>query len=152
MGHTPRDSLHSAGVSPLRGRCRLSRPLFRSPSVRPISWGPRHMPQPTPSSSPAATVFRASDLKTSGARLDVQRAEQLMALRQAVGSSFSVIALLGHDLDEQSEWGSVAFLAREEATGSLVVAALNERLGPGTGYDVTLWRSLEESLPGPTSW
>ena len=84
--------------------------------------------------------------------MDVERSEQMAALRQAVGSTFSVIALLGRDLDEQSEWGSVAFLAREEATGSLVVAALNERLGAGPGYDVTLWRSLEESIPGPTSW
>jgi serine/threonine protein kinase len=64
----------------------------------------------------------------------------------------TAIALLGSDLDDQSEWGSVAFLAREEATGALVVAALNERLGMAAGYDVTLWRSLEESLPGPTSW
>ncbi|HKW49919.1 MAG TPA: serine/threonine-protein kinase, partial [Gemmatimonadaceae bacterium] len=32
------------------------------------------------------------------------------------------------------------------------VVALNERLGAGAGYDVTLWRTLEESLPGPTSW
>ena len=110
------------------------------------------MPQPTPSPSSAPTTLRSPDLKTSGARAAVQRTEQLEALRQAVGSSLSVIALLGRDLDERSEWGSVAFLAREEATGSLVVAALNERLGAGAGYDVTLWRSLEESLPGPTSW
>jgi serine/threonine-protein kinase len=63
-----------------------------------------------------------------------------------------VIALLGSDSGERSEWGSAAFLAREEATGALVVAALNERIGMSAGYDVTLWRSLEESLPGPTSW
>ena len=84
--------------------------------------------------------------------MDVQRTEQIEALRLAVGSALSIIAVLGRDLDEESEWGSVAFLAREETRGSLVVAALNERLGAGAGYDVTLWRSLEESLPGPTSW
>jgi serine/threonine-protein kinase len=64
----------------------------------------------------------------------------------------TVLALLGSDTHEQSEWGSVAFLAREEPTGELVVAALNERVGMSAGYDVTLWRSLEESLPGPISW
>ncbi|HWC46853.1 MAG TPA: serine/threonine-protein kinase, partial [Casimicrobiaceae bacterium] len=64
----------------------------------------------------------------------------------------TVLALLGSDMHEQSEWGSVAFLAREEPTGALVVAALNERVGMSAGYDVTLWRSLEESLPGPISW
>jgi serine/threonine-protein kinase len=63
-----------------------------------------------------------------------------------------VIALLGSDFAERSEWGSVAFLAREVSSGALVVAALTERLGTSVGYDVTLWRSLEESLPGPTSW
>ncbi|HKN68099.1 MAG TPA: serine/threonine-protein kinase [Gemmatimonadaceae bacterium] len=64
----------------------------------------------------------------------------------------TVLALLGSDTHEQSEWGSVAFLAREEPTGALVIAALNERVGMAAGYDVTLWRSLEESLPGPMSW
>jgi serine/threonine-protein kinase len=76
----------------------------------------------------------------------------LEALRRAVGNSLTVLALLGCDVDEHSEWGSAAYLAREEATGALLVAALNERTGAGAGYDVTLWRSLEESLPGPMSW
>ncbi|HKW10034.1 MAG TPA: serine/threonine-protein kinase, partial [Gemmatimonadaceae bacterium] len=76
----------------------------------------------------------------------------MAALREAVGNNLSVIVLLGSDLDERSDWRSSAYLALEEATGSLVVVALNERMGLGAGYDVTLWRSLEESLPGPLSW
>lgn len=110
------------------------------------------MPQPTSSPPSSAHILSSPDLKTSGATPDIERAEQIDALHEAVGSALSVLAILGRDRDEESEWGSAAFLAREEATGSLVVVALNERLGPGAGYDVTLWRTLEESLPGPTSW
>jgi serine/threonine protein kinase len=110
------------------------------------------MPQSTPSPAPARITLTPPDSHSSGVDRDIRQTEQLEALRQAVGESLTVIALLGRDLREQSEWGSVAFLARETATGSLVVAALNERVGMSAGYDVTLWRSLEESLPGPVSW
>ena len=110
------------------------------------------MPQSTPSTAPARLTLTPPDSHSSGVDRDIRQAEQLEALRQAVGDGLTVIALLGSDLREQSEWGSVAFLARETATGSLVVAALNERVGMSAGYDVTLWRSLEESLPGPISW
>ena len=110
------------------------------------------MPQPNPTPPSARITLQPPNQHDSGATVGIQRTEQLAALREAVGTSLTVIAHLGSDLDEQSEWGSAAFLAREEATGALVVAALNERLGMGAGYDVTLWRTLEESLPGPTSW
>ncbi|HKW48532.1 MAG TPA: hypothetical protein VJN70_13880, partial [Gemmatimonadaceae bacterium] len=68
------------------------------------------MPQPTSSPPPAPHSLSSPDLKTSGARLDIERTEQLDALRQALGSALSVIAILGRDLDEDSEWGSAAFL------------------------------------------
>jgi serine/threonine protein kinase len=110
------------------------------------------MPQSTPSSAPARVTLTPPDSHRSGVDRDIRQAEQLEALRQAVGESLTVIAMLGSDLREQSGWGSVAFLAREAATGSIVIAALNERVGMSAGYDVTLWRSLEESLPGPISW
>jgi serine/threonine protein kinase len=110
------------------------------------------MPQPTPTPSPPRSSFSAPEANGAGADGSVRRTEQLEALRRAVGGSLTVIALLGSDPDEASEWGSAAYLAREEATGALLVAALNERVGMSVGYDVTLWRSLEESLPGPTSW
>src|SRR5438094_2351035 len=110
------------------------------------------MPQSTPSASPP-TIFHSSPSQSaSGTTLDVRRAEQLEALHRAVGDSLTLLAVLGCDVDEHSEWGSAAFLAREHSTGSLLVAALNERVGAAAGYDVTLWRSLEESLPGPMSW
>ena len=113
------------------------------------------MPQPT--SPPSALRAARLSLPTPGSNRSgidraIRQAEQLQALRQAVGDRLTVLALLGSDTREQSEWGSVAFLAREESTGALVVAALNERVGMAAGYDVTLWRSLEESLPGPISW
>ena len=113
------------------------------------------MPQPTSPPSPlrAARLSLATpEPNRSGIDRAIRQAEQLQALRQAVGERLTVLALLGSDTHEQSEWGSVAFLAREEPTGALVVAALNERVGMAAGYDVTLWRSLEESLPGPMSW
>jgi len=110
------------------------------------------MPQPNPINSSARLAISSPEQNYSGGTSSVERAELLAALRTAVGSSLTVIALLGSDLDERSEWDSVAFLAREEATGALVVAALNERVGLSAGYDVTIWRALEESLPGPTSW
>jgi serine/threonine-protein kinase len=96
--------------------------------------------------------YSAPDSSASGANRDILRGEQLRALEIAVGKTLTVVALLGSDSGERSEWGSVAFLAREEVGGALVVAALNERMGMLAGYDVTLWRTLEESLPGPTSW
>lgn len=110
------------------------------------------MPQPNPINSSARLAISSPEQNYSGGTSSVERAELLAALRTAVGSNLTVIALLGSDLDERSEWDSVAFLAREEATGALVVAALNERVGLSAGYDVTIWRALEESLPGPTSW
>ena len=111
------------------------------------------MPQQTSSPSLATRLaLKIPETQRSGIDRDIRQAEQLAALRQAVGDRLTVLALLGSDTHEQSEWGSVAFLAREEPTGSLVVAALNERIGMSVGYDVTLWRSLEESLPGPMSW
>ena len=110
------------------------------------------MPQPTPSPSRLRLSLAIPEAKPSGIDRAIRQAEQLQALRQAVGERLTVLALLGSDTHEQSEWGSVAFLAREEPTGELVVAALNERVGMSVGYDVTLWRSLEESLPGPISW
>jgi predicted Ser/Thr protein kinase len=110
------------------------------------------MPQPTPPLSLARANFSLPDATTSGVNSDIRRGEQLRALEAAVGNALTVIALLGSDNGEHSEWGSFAFLAREETTGTLVVAALNERVGMSAGYDVTLWRSLEESLPGPISW
>ena len=110
------------------------------------------MPQPTPIPSPARVSISAPEATRSGGHGAVRRTEQLEALRQAVGDRLTVIALLGSDTREQSEWGSAAFLAREEGTGALVIAALNERIGMSAGYDVTLWRTLEESLPGPISW
>ena len=113
------------------------------------------MPQPTSPPSPlrAARLSLATpESNRSGIDRAIRQAEQVQALRQAVGERLTVLALLGSDTHEQSEWGSVAFLAREEPTGALVVAALNERVGMSAGYDVTLWRSLEESLPGPISW
>ena len=110
------------------------------------------MPQPTPIPSSARVSISTPEASRSGGHGVIRRAEQLEALREAVGDRLTVIALLGSDTREQSEWGSVAFLAREEATGTLVVAALNERTGMAAGYDVTLWRTLEESLPGPMSW
>ena len=101
------------------------------------------MPQSTPSASPP-TIFHSSPSQSaSGTTLDVRRAEQLEALHRAVGDSLTLLAVLGCDVDEHSEWGSAAFLAREHSTGSLLVAALNERVGAAAGYDVTLWRSLE---------
>jgi len=109
------------------------------------------MPQPTPLPSLARVSLSSPEANRSGVN-GIRRAEQLAALRQAVGDRLTVLALLGSDTREQSEWGSAAFLAREEATGSLVLAALNERIGMSVGYDVTLWHSLEESLPGPMSW
>ena len=113
------------------------------------------MPQPNPSPSrlgAARLSLATPESSRSGIDRAIRQAEQLQALRQAVGERLTVLALLGSDMHEQSEWGSVAFLAREEPTGALVVAALNERVGMSAGYDVTLWRSLEESLPGPISW
>ena len=112
------------------------------------------MPQPTPTprSSPASISIPSAEANTSGVDRDIRHADQLRALEQAVGDRLTVLALMGTDLHEHSEWGSVAFLARENATGALVIAALNERIGMSAGYDVTLWRSLEESLPGPISW
>ncbi len=113
------------------------------------------MPQSNPSSSPpraARLSLMTPGSNGSGIDRAIRQAEQLEALRQAVGERLTVLALLGSDTQEQSEWGSVAFLAREEPGGALVVAALNERVGMSLGYDVTLWRSLEESLPGPMSW
>lgn len=110
------------------------------------------MPHRTPTPPPALVTVQSPERSDSGATVDVRRTEQLAALREAVGNNLSVIVLLGSDLDERSEWRSSAYLALEEATGSLVVVALNERIGMGVGYDVTLWRSLEESLPGPLSW
>jgi serine/threonine protein kinase len=113
------------------------------------------MPQPTPSPATARAPrlsLGTPETNRLGIDRDIRQAEQLEALRQAVGDRLTVLALLGSDMHEQSEWGSVAFLAREESTGGLVVAALNERVGMSVGYDVTLWHSLEESLPGPMSW
>ena len=113
------------------------------------------MPQPTPSPTPlraAHLSLMTPESNRLGIDRAIRQAEQLQALRQAVGERLTVLALLGSDTHEQSEWGSVAFLAREEPAGTLVVAALNERVGMSAGYDVTLWRSLEESLPGPMSW
>ena len=110
------------------------------------------MPQSTPSTSPPNVAVSSPDQNGAGASGNIRRTEQLEALGRAVGGSLTVLAVLGCDLNEHSEWRSAAFLAREEATGALLVAALNERTGAGAGYDVTLWRSLEESLPGPISW
>jgi len=102
------------------------------------------MPQPNPINSSARLAISSPEQIYSGGTSSTERAELLAALRTAVGSNLTVIALLGSDLDERSEWDSVAFLAREEATGALVVAALNERVGLAAGYDVTIWRALEE--------
>ena len=110
------------------------------------------MPQSNPINSSARLAISSPGQNYSGETSGVKRTEQLAALREAVGTNLTMIALLGSDLDERSEWGSVAFLARDEATGTLVIAALNERVGMSVGYDVTIWRALEESLPGPTSW
>jgi serine/threonine-protein kinase len=96
--------------------------------------------------------YSPPDTNTTGLKTEIRHGEQLRALEGAVGDTLTVIALLGSDNGERSEWGSVAFLAREDATGELVVAAVNERLGMSAGYDITLWRALEESLPGPISW
>lgn len=81
-----------------------------------------------------------------------RRSEELKALREATGGSLGVLALLGSETSEHSDWGSAAYLAIEDATGTLVVAALNERLAGPRRYDVTLWRALHESLPGPVNW
>ena len=109
-------------------------------------------PQNPPINSSARLAISSLEQNYSGETTGVKRTEQLAALREAVGTTLTMVALLGSDFNERSEWGSVAFLAREEATGALVIAALNERLGMSAGYDVTIWRALEESLPGPTSW
>jgi serine/threonine-protein kinase len=76
----------------------------------------------------------------------------MAALHEATSGGLVVLAILGEDEGVRGKWGSAAYLAREEATGALVVAALNERVSTSGGYDVTLWRELEELLPGPASW
>jgi serine/threonine-protein kinase len=111
------------------------------------------MPQPTSSLSlRSPTAPSDSRRKRAGAPQISRRAEELKALRDATGGNLSVVALLGCDPAEQTGWGSAAYLAVDAATGSLVVAALNERVVGPRRYDVTLWRVLDESLPGPVSW
>ena len=110
------------------------------------------MPQPTPNNAAPNLALSNPASNGGGTSRSIRQAEQLRALQNAVGDTLTVLAQLGCDVDEHSEWGSAAFLAREESRGALVVAALNERVGASAGYDITLWRSLEESLPGPISW
>jgi serine/threonine protein kinase len=110
------------------------------------------MPQPTPTPSLARITSPPTDPRRPGAQRNFRQAEELRALREATGGSLEIVALLGSDSGERSEWGSAAYLAIETATGELVVAALNERIKVPRRYDVTLWRVLGESLPGPTSW
>lgn len=62
-----------------------------------------------------------------------------------------MLAFLGEQSGETEGWGSAAYLTRDAQTGDLLVVALNERIGAVVGYDVTLWRELDESLPGPAS-
>src|SRR6185503_15729160 len=90
------------------------------------------------------------DLGAVGER-DKRVAEQLAALYDATGPSLEVLALLGEVTADDNGWGSAAYLAREAETGELVVAALNERIALSGSFDVTLWRELDESLPGPAS-
>ena len=109
-------------------------------------------PQPTPTPYLSRGSSAPTDPRRQGTQRNARRVEELRALREATGGQYSVVALLGSHSSEQSEWGSAAYLAIEIATGELVVAALNERIGVPRRYDVTLWHTLDESLPGPTSW
>ena len=112
------------------------------------------MPQPTPTPPLLRNMTPTSDSrrKGAGAQATWRRTEELKALREATGGNLSVVAVLGSESGEHSDWGSAAYLAFESATGSLVVAALNERVAGPRRYDVTLWRALDESLPGPLNW
>ena len=113
------------------------------------------MPQPTSTPSPVRRFGPPTDevggeLTGVGER-NRRAAEQLTALYDATGGMLEVLALLGEVSAAEHGWGSAAYLAREAATGDLVVAALNERIALSGCFDVTLWRELDESLPGPLS-
>jgi serine/threonine-protein kinase len=116
------------------------------------------MPQPTPPPTPSPLPLSPSgpdeqDRPSAGeGERERRQDEQLAALRQAIPSGLAVVALLGQHDGFPGGWGSAAYLIRDGIDGELIVAALNERVSsPGT-YDVTLWRELDETLPGPPSW
>jgi serine/threonine protein kinase len=112
------------------------------------------MPQPTPSPSllRQSTPPSGSRRKAGGGQQHWRRAEELRAINEATGGSLAVVALLGSESGEHTDWASAAYLALENASGSLVVVALNDRIDGPRRYDLTLWRSLGESLPGPVNW
>ena len=113
------------------------------------------MAQSTPTPSPSPPPLSPPDadaLQRYSAEREHRQAGHMAALHEATSGGLVVLAILGEDEGVRGKWGSAAYLAREEATGALVVAALNERVSTSGGYDVTLWRELEELLPGPASW
>ena len=113
------------------------------------------MPQSTPTPSLTSLTGTPSGPtgrdRVVGANREERETEQLAALHEATSGAFEVLALLGEEVGDGDAWGSAAYLAREVASGELVVAALHERAAALGGYDVTLWRELDESLPGPAS-
>jgi serine/threonine protein kinase len=113
------------------------------------------MPQPTPTPSPVRLLAPPSGNtgldRVVAAGREARAAEQLAALHEATAGRLEVLALLGEESGESDGWGSVAYLTRDRETRELLAAALNERTGAIGGYDVTLWRELDESLPGPVS-
>ena len=113
------------------------------------------MSPPTPTPSPSVSLGSSSGSIGREPGVDPGRdqreSEQLAELHQATGGRLQVLALLGEERGQPEGWASAAYLVREVDTGELLVAALNERVTvPGT-HDVTLWRELDESLPGPAS-
>ena len=71
--------------------------------------------------------------------------EQRAASRGAGSNGYALVAVLGQKPD-----GGVAYLAREDATGSLV-ATVTDAASDNTGFGFSVIRQLEESLPGPAS-
>jgi len=111
------------------------------------------MAQPTPTSSPLRLPLTPpdADARDRSVEREYWQSEQMAALREATSGTLTVLGVLGEDRGGPGGWGSAIYLAREDESGALVVAALAERIAAPGSYDVTLWRELEELLPGPTS-
>lgn len=109
---------------------------------------PRVIPQPV--EPRPLSAYAPGDGVTAHSR---QVGEQLASLRTSSGNKLRPLACLGEHRRLDGMWGAgqVAYLVIDEATGALLVATLSERRGQPGAYDITLWRELDEALPGPAS-
>ena len=102
-------------------------------------------PQNPPINSSARLAISSLEQNYSGETTGVKRTEQLAALREAVGTTLTMVALLGSDFNERSEWGNNASPVTKEQ-----VAALRKELAshPSSFNESEILGTADQDLPG----